>query len=198
VIKLENISIPTNIRPLKKKTRLWIDNEILEIYGKKLKAPGIAIYSVLARHANSETQSCFPSYPKLMELSGIGKRNTISKYLIIIEELGLVIIKRNKKREPNFYFLINPLDIRTSNTQTYIVKKIPTYTKRIKTQYLNSTIDSTERDTLNQLTKSNKEVIDSLKEEYTNTKFKDFFRANPPDFLKGRIDFQITKPYSDE
>lgn len=163
---LENISIPTNIRPLTKKTRFWVDNEILEIYAPKLKAQGVALYCALARHANSETQYCFPAYPRLMQCSGIGKRNTISKYLKIIEGLGLAIITRNKKREPNHYFLINPLKIQTPSTQTYITKKVYSHAKKENRQYPNSNIDSTERDTLNQITKSNKEVGDfSIKKE---------------------------------
>ena len=147
----DKILIPTNIRPPKKKTRLWIDNEILEVYGKQLRAQGIAIYCVLARHANSKTQACFPSYPRIMKLSGVGNRNTITKYLNILEKLYLIYIIRNKKRQPNLYYLLSP--------------KINSI-ESAKAQYLNSDIDSTKSDTLSHITKSNKEVEDfSIKKE---------------------------------
>jgi hypothetical protein len=146
--------IPKNIRPTSKKTRFWVDNEILEVYGPKLKPSGIALYCGLARHANSKTQMCFPSYPRLMEITGIGKRNTISKYLKIIENLGLIIINRNKRREPNRYWMINP---KTDSAQIDTIKKEYVYTQKEKIQYTNSKLHSTERDTLNQRTNSNKE-----------------------------------------
>lgn len=168
----ENISIPKNIRPHQKKTRFYVDNEVLEIYGPKLKSSGIAIYCALARHANSKTQSCFPSYPRIMKLSGVGKRNTVSKYLKILEELGLIIIDRNKKREPNVYFL---LKIHSTQIDT------KEFTQKDKQQYLNSGINSAERDTLNQINNSNKEIEDfSLKEELKKPRFRDY----KPDFLK--------------
>lgn len=179
----ENILIPKNIRPHNKKTRYFVDNEILEIYGTKLKSSGVAIYSALARHANSDTQACFPSYPRIMKLAGVGKRNTVSKYLKILEELGLILVLRNKKRKPNIYFLINPLNTKKDSIQTYTVKKEYTYSQKEKEQYLNSKVDGTERDTLNQLTNSNKEKENSsIKEE--DSPFVRAMKNNKPQWLK--------------
>jgi hypothetical protein len=170
--------IQQNIRPPQKKTRFWIDNEILEVYGSRLKASGIALYCALARHANSKTQLCFPAYPRLMELSGIGKRNTISKYLKIIEDLGLVLIVRNKKRQPNKYYM---LSVGKDGIQIATTKKEHVDTQKDILQYPNIKVDSAEKGTLNKITKLNKEVEDfSIKEELKKPRFKDY----KPSFLK--------------
>lgn len=174
----DNIQIPRNIRPLKKPTRLWVDNEILEVYGSKLKPHGIALYCALARHANSETQGGFPSYERLMKLSGIGKRNTISKYITIIEGLDLIKVIRNKKREPNIYFM---LEVKIDSSQIDTTEKYQ-YTQKEKEQYLKGKVDSTERDTLNQLTNSYNKINNPFKKEEEGAKksnVKDF----KPDFL---------------
>ncbi|MCE9585055.1 helix-turn-helix domain-containing protein [Candidatus Nomurabacteria bacterium] len=177
-----NLVIPKHIRPSLKKTRFWVDNEIIEKYGPKLKSSGIAIYCTLARHANSKTQSCFPSYPTIMKFSGIGKRNTVSKYIKIIEELGLILVLRNKKRQPNIYFLMDPLNTKKDSIQMYTVKKEYSYDQKENEQYLNSKGDSTEKDTGIQLTKSNKERENSsLKEE--DSPFVQAMRANKPSWL---------------
>lgn len=180
-MKLPNdIQIPKNIRPHNKKTRFWVDNEILEKYGPQLKAQGIAIYCSLAKHANSKTQMCYPSYSKIMENTGIGKRNTISKYLKILEKLGLIIIDRNKKREVNIYWMVR---VKTDSAQID-TSKIE-YGQKEQTQYPDSIPHSTNTDTLNQRTNSNKETENiSIKEEGNAISFKDYFKDNKPEFLK--------------
>lgn len=144
------------IRPSRKKTRFFVDNEILEVYSKKLKPQGIAVYCALARFANFTTQACFPSYPKLMQVTGIGNRNTLNKYLDRLEQLGLISVTRNKKRKPNLYYL---LEINSSSIKKTLI------------QYQNSNLDSIESDTLNNITKSYKE------ENISQKKNSDFMNA---------------------
>lgn len=147
--------IPSNIRSSKKKTRFYVDNEILEKYGQILKPQGIAIYCALARHANSKTQACFPSYPRIMKMAGVGKRNTISKYLKILEKEGLVLVDRNKKRVSNIYWLLkidsHSIQMGTSDREISVQKGEGQYTK--------GNVHSTERDTLNQRIESDKETL---------------------------------------
>ncbi|MCX6756292.1 MAG: helix-turn-helix domain-containing protein [Candidatus Nomurabacteria bacterium] len=175
----ENIQIPRNIRPPNKKTRFWMDNEILQIYAPKLKPAGIALYCALAMHANSKTQSCFPSYPRLMQMSGIGKRNTIGKYLKILEGLDLILIDRNKKRQPNRYWMLQ-----VDSTQMDTNKKY-TNNQKEQEQYLTSHLHSTDRDTLNQRINSNKEMeIFSIEEDFEIKE--SVFKASDftPEFIK--------------
>jgi DNA-binding Lrp family transcriptional regulator len=68
------------------------DNEIVDLYGPKIGAYAIAVYTVLARRANDTTQQCFPSY------SSIGKSLSISRNAVIqalrkLEEHGLIKIE---------------------------------------------------------------------------------------------------------
>lgn len=155
-----NIRIPENIRPRNKKTRGWVDNEIYERFGSILKPQGLAMYGVLAMHSNSKTQSCFPSYPRLMKLSGVGKRNTVSNYLQLMEKLGLIKIVRNNKRQPNIYFLLNPTYLKIDSIQKDTTQKIDNSIPKVPTQYPISNINSSERDTLNHITNPNKEIND--------------------------------------
>lgn len=95
------------IRRQGKRTRYYIDNELLARCGKILKPHGIAIYNVLAKYANSRTQSCFPSYETIMSHTGIGKRKTITKYLKRLEKLNIIAIEHSKGRKPNRYYLLD-------------------------------------------------------------------------------------------
>jgi DNA-binding HxlR family transcriptional regulator len=156
------------IRVSRKKTRFYVDNEILENYAHILKPFGIAIYCVLARHANNKTQSCFPSYEKIMKSSGIGRRNTVTKNLKLLEKLGLIVIKTSNGYTSNHYWLLNV----KSNTQissSYAIK-----------QYPERTHNSIERDTVNLSIESTKEIITPSKKEtpdpnteYRRNKFKE-------------------------
>ncbi len=142
------IRTPENIRPPKKKTRFWVDNEILEKYAQVLKPQGIAVYCALARHANSKTQGCFPAYERLMEMSGVGNRNTLSKYLKILEKYNLIGVFRNNIREVNVYFMLNVEG----------GSRVDSSTIKDNRQYLKSSKDGIKRDTLNLINKSNKEI----------------------------------------
>ena len=181
-MKLPNhIRVPANIRPRKKNTRFLIDNEILEQFAPILKPQGIAIYSVLARHANNKTQMCYPSYEQIIKLSGIGKRNTVNKYLKILENLRLIQIIRNHKRQVNIYYLLNPEYIKIDGIQKGTSKINSHSIQIVPTQYLNSTLASTERDTRILLKNPNKELKEFLlEEECEKANIKDFV----PDFIR--------------
>jgi hypothetical protein len=93
------------LRRKNKKTRFYVDNELLEFYAPILKPQGIALYASLARHAHFNTQECFPGYERIMATSGIGRRNTVSKYLKILEEEGLITVDRSRGYKSNRYYL---------------------------------------------------------------------------------------------
>lgn len=85
--------------------RFYVDNELLECMAPILKPHGIAIYCVLAKHANSKTQRCWPAYETIMKQSGVGKRNTITKYLNLLQKHGLIAIRGVGRK--NIYWLLD-------------------------------------------------------------------------------------------
>jgi hypothetical protein len=107
-------------------------------------------------HANSETQSCFPAYPRIMEMSGIGRRNTVIKYIRIMEKNKLIEVLRNNKRQPNIYFLLHPTNIKLDRPEIDTVKNMSSQNEQ--SQYVNSNAASIETDTLNHITNSDKEM----------------------------------------
>lgn len=55
----------------------FIDNELISIWGEKLGVHGIAVYNVLAMHANNETQETFPSYNTIAKTINCSRRKVI-------------------------------------------------------------------------------------------------------------------------
>lgn len=88
-----------------------MDNDYLNGYAKIFGAVGTAIYVSLCRHADNETQKCFPAMDLMAEELGTN-RKTISKYLKIFEENHLISIEkerdpRTKKWLNNVYTLLD-------------------------------------------------------------------------------------------
>ncbi len=155
----ENTWLPRNIRLRRKKNRYFVDNEILEIYGSKLKPQGIALYNAIARHAHNDTQRCYPSFERLIALSGIGKRSTLTKYIRKLEELKLIYVIRDRKnRKVNHYILLNPPTIIQDSYQKGTSPSSEDSVQKETTQYPKGVVDSVDMDTLNQLNKSNNEL----------------------------------------
>ena len=97
------------VRDLRKKGWFWMDNEYLNGYGKIFGAIGIAIYVSLCRHANNETQKCFPKQTAIAEELKITDR-TVRKYLNLFKIYHIISItkERNpitKKWQNNVYTL---------------------------------------------------------------------------------------------
>jgi len=96
------------IRPKRKKTRLFIDNEYFSKgYTAQFPTSVLTIYAVLAKYANAEHQTCFPAIPTIMREGGIGNRNTIVKALKILEAYCIVNISHSRGRTSNLYTLLH-------------------------------------------------------------------------------------------
>jgi biotin operon repressor len=80
------------IRSLKDGSWYWINKELLKNYGQKISSSGIAVYNVLAKYANSATQSCFPSQKKIADEIGIS-RKTVRDKIRELELFGLLYTK---------------------------------------------------------------------------------------------------------
>lgn len=198
----------------RKKTRYYIDNELLELCGDILKPHGIAIYNVLAKHANSKTQRCFPSYETIMKQSGVGRRNTVTKYLNLLEEHNLIAIERSVGKKPNLYFLIDVSAWRINSIQKDTDRKTyidPISSQKDTKQYplgaLNSIFqdhNSISGDTLNQRSKSenvksDKEILSSFSSEKDErAKFSRHQNGNLIDDLSPMTASFLKKYYKEE
>ena len=174
ILRLKDMSIEYNkIRPQNKRTRFYVDNEILEVYGPILKPHGIALYCALAKHANSKTQECFPSYETLQIQTGIGRRNTIRKYQKLLIEHKLIEIFHKKGRRVNYYRLLNCNDINHEHSiqkdTNLIDNQNYTSISKENTSYPIRHISSSLGDTLNHIKKSYKEISTNKEDEVQST-----------------------------
>ena len=88
-----------------------IDNILIDEYGEKIGALGIAIYNVLARYADRVTGICYPcigTIAKKLKLS----RTTVKKYLKILYKFDLIAVlhRTSPDGDPtsNSYMLLDP------------------------------------------------------------------------------------------
>jgi len=82
-------------RDKRKKGWFWMDNEYLNGYAKHFGAVGTAIYVSLCRHADNDTQKCFPAQEQIAEELHITPR-TVRRYLKLFEQFHLISIEREK------------------------------------------------------------------------------------------------------
>jgi hypothetical protein len=88
-----------------------IDNDIIDVHAKTIGAIGIAIYAVLARHANRRTGECWPAIARIKRTLNLG-RSTVKRYLHRLEAAGLITVEErwseDGDRTSNLYTLLNP------------------------------------------------------------------------------------------
>ncbi len=157
------------VRPSKKNTRLFIDNEYFEKgYARLFSKSVLAVYCVLAKYANYGTQTCFPSIDIIMRESGIKRRNTVVDDLKILEAYSIIHIEHSNGWSPNQYALLNSdvwKEPDSINIDTVLrIKKIPkTVSKSESKQYQNQSFNSIKSDTGNHLIKLSNEIMDKIK-----------------------------------
>jgi len=140
------------------KTRFYIDNELLSLYAKILKPHCIAVYCVLAKYANSKTQSCWPKYETIMDESGVGNRNTLRACLKKLEAENMIFVEWSPGNRSNIYILLDKslweiFNRIKSGTDT-VTEMQNNNTRNEKPPYQNWSVDSTRTDTGNHTTKS--------------------------------------------
>ncbi len=86
--------------------RFFIDNVFFRGNWARVVGPyGIAVYNVLALHADAITQTCWPSYETIAELAGMSRRQAMTA-------IGQLAIRRiihiGKKGRSNLYTLLHP------------------------------------------------------------------------------------------
>jgi hypothetical protein len=107
---------PTAATPRKIRTRrpgqwCWLDTATIATYGPRIGAFGIAVYAVLAAHANGRTQACWPSIGRIACLLKLS-RSTVKTTLRTLRKEGLIAIdpRRDAAGDPtsNSYTLLDP------------------------------------------------------------------------------------------
>ncbi len=85
----------------------WMEDAVIDTYGRALGAIGVAIYAYLARRSDPRGVS-FPSYGTIARDLNLGRR-TVIKYIHKLEELGLIVVHRRngQGRASNVYQLVN-------------------------------------------------------------------------------------------
>ena len=88
-----------------------IDNILIDEYGEKIGAIGIAIYNVLLRYADRGTGICYPCIGTIAKKLKLG-RTTVKKYLRILLNHCLIAISSRLSEEgdptSNLYMLLDP------------------------------------------------------------------------------------------
>ncbi len=72
-----------------------MDNEYLNGWAKYFGAIGTAIYVSLCRHADNETQTCFPSQETIAAELGISTR-TVKKYINLFQKYNVIGVLRER------------------------------------------------------------------------------------------------------
>jgi len=85
----------------------WMEDDVIDKYGRALGAIGVAIYAYLARRSDPSGVS-FPSYGTIARDLNLGRR-TVINHIRKLEKLGLIIVHRRngQRRASNVYQLVN-------------------------------------------------------------------------------------------
>ena len=86
------------IRDRREKHWFWVDDAVIDAHATALGPFGLALYMVLARHADRQGH-CYPSMRRLQALLGDASRNTIKKYLALLVSRGLLTYTRRQDDE---------------------------------------------------------------------------------------------------
>lgn len=98
------------IRDQRKPGWLWLRNEVIDQYGAKIGAAGIAVYVALCRYADNDSQECFPSQAALGTSLGLSPP-TVRKALGKLVECGLIASEtrfdESGRQTSNLYYLLD-------------------------------------------------------------------------------------------
>lgn len=146
------------VRDLRNGDWYWIQKSVLEDYGRKIGAIGLALYNAYCNYANSQTGIAYPSVKTLCRVLNVTKQ-TIFKYNAILEKYRLIRIDSGKGRKKvNVVYL---LKIKVNDVD----KKVNVVTEKVN-------VVDTEQELLTRIT--NKKGIDSLREKVKTLRLKSF------------------------
>lgn len=105
-------STDIEIRDKRSQDWYWMNNLFIDSYGEIVGTHAVAVYAVLCRHSNNDTQQCFPSMDTIARKAGIKSRKTVSKAIDLLEFYNIIEVEKSSaadgKRLNNIYHLITP------------------------------------------------------------------------------------------
>jgi hypothetical protein len=97
------------VRDIRSPGWFWARSELIDVYGPAIGAYGIAVYCVLAKCADNQTQEAYPGIEYIAEKAGCSTRQ-VQRKLRELEDLGLIAIQSTKTKTgssgPNHYWLL--------------------------------------------------------------------------------------------
>jgi len=88
----------------------WIDNNVIDVFGPVVGPNAIAVYLVLARHANNDTRKAWPSFATIAKMAGMS-RPTAIKAVGRLVEVGLIAVEKRSSGygdwDSNAYVLLS-------------------------------------------------------------------------------------------
>ena len=118
---------------MRNKEKYFLDDDYLNGYAKLCGVYATAVYNSLSRHANFNTQECFPEIDKMAEQHSMD-RKTVIKGIKKLQEWNIISVKKRKSKDtkrqlPNVYILLDksnwkpkPTEIRVLDVDTDITK----------------------------------------------------------------------------
>lgn len=97
------------IRDERRHSFFIIDNELIDLYGPRIGAHGIAVYCALARYANERGEGAYPSYQTLAQKLGLSRPTVIKTVSLLIEHELVTKTERfsnDGNRNSNTYSLV--------------------------------------------------------------------------------------------
>lgn len=99
------------VRDRREKDWTWFDDVIVDHYGPIIGAYGVAVYMVIARHSNVETQDSFPSHDTIAKKLNVSKA-TVKRAIALLKQEKLIAVKTRKTKvgdpDSNIYTLLRP------------------------------------------------------------------------------------------
>jgi DNA-binding transcriptional MocR family regulator len=96
------------VRDLRRRDYFTCDNVIIDKYARKLGPYALSVYMGLLRHADQQTQSCFPSLQTLADKLGMSKDSVI-RAVEVLKKAKLISVRHRKSSagDPatNLYFI---------------------------------------------------------------------------------------------
>ena len=98
------------VRDSRRRNYLWIDNEFIVTAARVVGPAAVAVYALLCRHADNESQLAWPAVPTIAEVLAMSEP-TVIKALKALALCGIIEIKHRFRedgsQQSNFYRLID-------------------------------------------------------------------------------------------
>jgi|SRR5579862_2562651 len=106
------------VRDIREAGFFWLDNEIIDKYGSRIGAYGLAVYAVLSRHSQNSTQRVSLSQRDIGGILDISQDRT-RRSLSDLVELGLIRVEVPKRPSPGIISTITLLRVKTTERHTF-------------------------------------------------------------------------------